>query len=416
MPVRVLHYRIAFHAVVIDPRGICLFIEDRVLFHSGTISDQFDPRRPTIATPHLVPNSILEVRLVPIGTFGPALITPPPTLLQDMIHESEVIDPPAPPSMESGESSCEEDVVMDELVDFCRNETRELEVHNDPVVGPPDNQRRISTRVRIPRQDLRSVSVLPEQRPVRDRWFYAPEELVDNDPVDQAIQELSVNEASSGVEEPINQAQVTQLLKRFNVEGRNRRNILRARIHQAWRSCTNPLNAAAVAHNNTDRIYTQDVIPEAPSAEGRINSVATLVTMTPHECVFGAPGPLNGADPLTDVKRALDVFLSRKFELTRLGLGGILNANVVFDEFLDFQLNQFDLVLNENKRSFVDEIYRRVNEEVDSPIVVTDELRQQRTVALWAGLRRVYFAEHRLYVPCIVQSSCSPLCTLNCIV
>ncbi len=267
MPVRVLHYRIAFHVVIIDPWGIRLFIEDRVLFHSGTISDRFDPRRPTIATPHLVPNSILEVRLVPIGTFGPALLTPPPTLLQEIIHESEVIDPPAPPLMEIGESSCEEDVVMDELDNLCRDETSELDVHNDPVIGPPDNQRRISTRVRIPRQDLRSVSVVPERRPVRDRWFYAPEELVDNDPVDQAIQESSVDGASSVVEEPINQAQVTQLLKRFNVEGRYRRNVLSARIHQAWRSRTNPVDAAIVAHNNTvgfilRTLYRKPLVPK----------------------------------------------------------------------------------------------------------------------------------------------------------
>jgi hypothetical protein len=43
MTVRVLHYRIVFHVVIIDPRGIRLFVEGRVLFHRETISDRFDP-------------------------------------------------------------------------------------------------------------------------------------------------------------------------------------------------------------------------------------------------------------------------------------------------------------------------------------------------------------------------------------
>jgi hypothetical protein len=93
-------------------------------------------------------------------------------------------------------------------------------------------------------------------------------------------------------------------------------------------------------------------------------------------------------DGLSDVRHALDSFLSH-----RLDRGGISDINVVFDEFLAQQLRHFDLVLNDNKRLFLDEIYRRVHGEILPLVPVSDELRQQRTAALWAGLRRVYFAD-----------------------
>ncbi len=80
MPVRVLNCRIAFYVVCIDPRGIKLYVEDRLLFHKGTISDHFDPDHPNVPTPYVVPGSVVEVRLVPIGAFGPALM-PLPALL-----------------------------------------------------------------------------------------------------------------------------------------------------------------------------------------------------------------------------------------------------------------------------------------------------------------------------------------------
>ncbi len=91
-------------------------------------------------------------------------------------------------------------------------------------------------------------------------------------------------------------------------------------------------------------------------------------------------------DHLSEVHHALDSFLAR-----RLDLGGILDANVVFDEFLEQQLHQFDLVLRENKRNFLDDIYLRVHGELVPLAPVSDTLRQRRTAALWAGLRRVYF-------------------------
>jgi hypothetical protein len=89
---------------------------------------------------------------------------------------------------------------------------------------------------------------------------------------------------------------------------------------------------------------------------------------------------------LSEVHHALDSFLAR-----RLDLGGILDANVVFDEFLELQLHQFHLVLRKNKRSFLDDIYRRIHGELVPLAPVSDTLRQRRTAALWAGLRRVYF-------------------------
>jgi hypothetical protein len=179
-------------------------------------------------------------------------------------------------------------------------------------------------------------------------------------PMDSVIQELPEIQESSSAEvqsveaESIDQAQGNQLLKKFNLEGRNRRSILKARISQAWGI--------------------------------RINPTRVL-----------AQSPIEGfVDPLADVQRALDVFLAHRWERTSAGLGGILDPDVFFDEFLDSQLSQFDLVLNENKQLFIDEIYRRINGEAVSPIVASDELRQRRTAALWAGLRRVYFAELEL--------------------
>ncbi len=143
-------------------------------------------------------------------------------------------------------------------------------------------------------------------------------------------------------EEPITASQATQLLKRFNLEGRNKRSILKARTQSAWTARTNPQSAEATN--------------------------------------------LQGLNP--DVNRALDSFLSQ-----RLLSGRILDVNVVFDEFLASQLHQFDSILNENKHLFLDAIHSRLGGETISPEIVPDVLRQRRTAALWSGLRRVYFAE-----------------------
>jgi hypothetical protein len=93
--------------------------------------------------------------------------------------------------------------------------------------------------------------------------------------------------------DPLSSVQVDQLVKRFNLEGRNRRSLLKARVHDVWSSRRNGL------------------VP----------------------------------DHLSNVHHELDSFLAR-----RLGRGGIMDVNVVFDEFLALQLHQFDLVLRENKQ------------------------------------------------------------------
>ena len=82
----------------------------------------------------------------------------------------------------------------------------------------------------------------------------------------------------------------------------------------------------------------------------------------------------------------------------RLGTGGLLDINVVFDEFLSFQLDRFDGILQANKHSFLAEIYRRVNGRMESLRggLISDELLQKRTAALWSGLRRVYFHQVEL--------------------
>jgi hypothetical protein len=179
-------------------------------------------------------------------------------------------------------------------------------------------------------------------------------------------------------EETITQDQATQLIKRFNVEGRNRRSILKARVQREWaarinegknrRSIlqargTNPTQYEIDRQNTTPRIVDQMVVHEEPCPDSVTDS------STP------------------DISFALDNFLSH-----RLVSGGILDVNVAFDEFLSLQLNKYDSDLCDNKRLFLDEIHRRKGG-VTSEVDISDELRQKRTVVLWAGLRRVFFHE-----------------------
>jgi hypothetical protein len=89
-----------------------------------------------------------------------------------------------------------------------------------PVLRGEPRFRHRANRVRFPHT---------ERRRVRDRWYYAPEGVADATPEDGQIQE------SSSIEVPIEDdslthAQVTQLVKRFNVEGRNCMSILKARM------------------------------------------------------------------------------------------------------------------------------------------------------------------------------------------
>jgi hypothetical protein len=258
MLVSALHYRIAFHVVTMDPRGIRLFVEDRILFHSGTISDRFDPRRPTVATPHLVSGSILEVRLVE-GMFGvTTALFPPPVQLEDIDAMTEgdgqvpivPIDPSIPPLVEiRGNSNEDDDTGMTESVEFCGDEVSEIDDH-DPDIAPLGSQRRSSIRIRASIPAIPPASIVPTRRRVSDRWFYAPKAPVEKTSIDGTIQGSSSVEDPKTGEERINREQHTQLVKRFNVEGRNWRSNMKAKILQAWKIRANPLDAAGGPQDN----------------------------------------------------------------------------------------------------------------------------------------------------------------------
>jgi hypothetical protein len=67
---------------------------------------------------------------------------------------------------------------------------------------------------------------------------------------------------------------------------------------------------------------------------------------------------------------------------------------VVFDEFQSMQLRQFDQALGENRHRFIAEIYSKCSPPKDQQQDDADDpFREQRTKALWDGLRRVYFHE-----------------------
>jgi hypothetical protein len=243
------------------------------------------------------------------------------------------------------------------------------------------------------------------RRLVHDRWYYAPgatDTVVSVGRIAQessTVADIAAQESSSIVadEEALIPAQLVQLVKRFNVEGRNRRNLLKARVKLAWdtkRAERTRSESAAVLNNHTPREFTLEVVRDEPSPDGIPESSTHRVLMTPFEVMYGPPlaqdqGHLSSAiGPMEEVSQELNSFLSQ-----RLNSGGIRDINVVFDEFLDQQLRQFDQVFQDNKRLFLNELDRRVHGEATSLPVISDELRQQRTIALWTGLRRVYFAE-----------------------
>jgi hypothetical protein len=142
------------------------------------------------------------------------------------------------------------------------------------------------------------------------------------------------------------------------------------------------------AHNNTPRDFNQTVVRDEPSPDGIPESSVQTTRMTPFEAVHGTQCQTGGEDEMITVNLALDAFLARRFTT-----GGVLDIGVVFDEFISSQLEKFDRLLDDNKRLFLDEIYSRLTDKIPPQETPFDTLRQQRTVALWAGLRRVYFAE-----------------------
>jgi hypothetical protein len=239
------------------------------------------------------------VQLVPIGTFGPAPVVPLLESQDTEVGSSDVlITPPPTPNLGSDDSMAEENETME---DFTHPEEEVFE--SDSELQKQSSSfpahRRMSTRIRAPSTDLFLAPSLPGQMPtgqrrVRDRWYYTPVGNLDPVPVGEIQESPSTEVPIEG--DPLHHVQVDQLVKQFNLEGRNRRSILKARVHDLW-TCER-----------------------------------------------------NGSVPdyLSEVHHELDTFLAH-----RLGLGGILDVNVIFDEFLELQLHQFDLVLRENKRSFL---------------------------------------------------------------
>jgi hypothetical protein len=103
--------------------------------------------------------------------------------------------------------------------------------------SPDRPQRRVSNRTRVPRathSPEASISnpVPAPRRNVRDRWHYVPVGLASVEVLGLTVIGSSSEEVPDSEEEPITQAQVTQLVKRFNVEGRNRRSALKARVRR----------------------------------------------------------------------------------------------------------------------------------------------------------------------------------------
>jgi hypothetical protein len=176
-------------------------------------------------------------------------------------------------------------------------------------------------------------------------------------------------------------------VKRFNVEGRNRRSALKAQVQRAWTARTDPVQYAAIIQKTTPRQFGQTLELGDPCPDGLPNSLDQDVMLTPFEVLNGTPCTIDGAGTMSDLLHALDNFLS-----LRLDSGGILDIHVAFDEFMALQLDLFDQALDDNKRLFLDEIYRRVSA-VAPVAAISDELRQRRTAALWTGLRRVFFHE-----------------------
>jgi hypothetical protein len=395
MPVRVLDYRIALQLLRIDPRGIRIFVEDRILFHRGTISDHFDPDHPALPTPYLIPNAIAEIRLIPIGNFGPAQLTPPLPSLAEQDGEDFPqlieIDPPSP-TIDTDDCTSDEDLLRSDGEGIASLEPI-VEESGRFTTSSSLPHRRTSSRVRNQRSDLSQDQKIQDhpslpRRMVRDRWFYVPEVKQEPNSSLSETQGSSSSEVLPTPDESLNYDQINQLVKRFNVEGRNRRAVLKARLQRAWYIRTHPSAVDVVRQNTTPRNFSFVAVRDESCPDGTPDTSTQSIIMTPHEAITGLPPPAEIADTLSDVNQALDSFLAYK-----LNAGGIRGVDVFWDEFLALQLQEFDNTLNDNKRMFLDNIYSRSIEEVESLTPVPDALRQQRTIALWAGLRRVYFAE-----------------------
>ncbi len=254
---------------------------------------------------------------------------------------------PSPPSMGSEDKTSDNDVAMAVMLSEGKeivSEALDTKLPEGCPALPIPVVRRISTCARALRPDHGQqhdpLGQVTTRRLVRDRWYYT---LVRPLPLDSDSLGSSTVEATDQDEESLTHLQAGLLVRRFNIESRNRRAILKARIQRAWRARNHLQEAALVAHNTIPRVVQQEVVKDATSSDGNLGLLIQSVNVTPYEAVYGMYPPVNGADLLPDVHHALDAFLAQ-----RLDSGGILNLDVVFDEFLAQQLNQFELVLIEN--------------------------------------------------------------------
>ncbi len=208
-----------------------------------------------------------------------------------------------------------------------------------------------------------------------------------SDPVEEERPTVEVSEYEK---ESFTPDQARHLVSRFNAEGRHRRRNLKDVIGQAWNDrakggLPRGIARALAIHNATPRAFNAEVMHGNPCPDEIADAETRQVIMTPHEAIYGTPTPIR----LQDIDQALEAFLANRF-----GSGGIIDINVVFYEFQSMQLRQFDQALGENRQRFIAEIYSKCAPPKDQQQDDADDpFREQRTKALWDGLRRVYFHE-----------------------
>jgi hypothetical protein len=171
------------------------------------------------------------------------------------------------------------------------------------TLSPPPILRRISSRVQNMRTNLSrapdEINPIPvARRPVHDRWFYAPDDVaigctaehVPNESssvVDTTAQESFSIVVGAADDKTLTPAQVVQLVKRFNTEGRNRRKLLKARVKRAWEIKRTERSNAVENYNHTPQEFSFGVVRGEPSPDGIPESSTQRVTMTPHEVIYG---------------------------------------------------------------------------------------------------------------------------------
>ncbi len=133
MPVSLLYRAIASRILDCDDNQIRIYVGDQCLLHCCTITDRYFPGLPDVPTVFILPDCTVHVRRVVMNSGE-----------QDSI--------PLPPT---------------------------IPIENEITGALPGGQRRVSTRVPVPRggnlqHTIATSRVNASRRPVRDRWFYDP--------------------------------------------------------------------------------------------------------------------------------------------------------------------------------------------------------------------------------------------------